>query len=341
MLTLDSPRTGHDRGATDRAARLTARGRQAAFLVVGFLAGFLPLNTYWALGGTRGIGWVLGCADCTVPLSVVWIQEALVAAGIAVLLARTGTWKLPLPSWIWRSGTWTMAAAFAAVGAQNLLGDNTTQARLLFAPLALALSAACTVTARSFARAENRRSRPRIRQAPPPPPRWARRAATLAVLTTLPSGLWRVAMAVGIPVGASDQIRSDRYGFPGWGTVYVFGLTFLLVGLASLTLGLVQQWGEILPRWIPLVGGKPVPPLAAVIPAGAGAIALTVLWVSTMANIEPIWAYYGLEGAERVLMMVCYTPLLLWGPLLAAVTISYHRRHRCAPGPGHAGAEVG
>ena len=47
-----------------------------------------------------------------------------------------------------------------------------------------------------------------------------------------------------------------------------------------------------------------------------------------MANIEPIWAYYGLDGAERVLMMACYTPLLLWGPLLAAVAISYHRRHR-------------
>ena len=57
----------------------------------------------------------------------------------------------------------------------------------------------------------------------PPPPRWAQRAATLAVVTTLPSGLWRMAMAVGVAVGASEQIRQERYGFPGWGTVYVFG----------------------------------------------------------------------------------------------------------------------
>ena len=158
MLTRDIPKTGQDQAATDHVAQSIARGRQAAFLVVGFLAGFLPLNTYWALGGTWGVGWVLGCADCTVPLSVVWIQEALVAAGIGVLLARIGVWTPQLPSWIWRSGTWTMAAAFAVVGAQNLLGDNTTQARLLFAPLALTVSAACTVTARSFARAENHRS---------------------------------------------------------------------------------------------------------------------------------------------------------------------------------------
>lgn len=50
-----------------------------------------------------------------------------------------------------------------------------------------------------------------------PPPRWARRSAWLAVLTTVPSGLWRMAMAVGIPVGVSDQIRHEHYGFPGGG----------------------------------------------------------------------------------------------------------------------------
>lgn len=164
------------------------------------------------------------------------------------------------------------------------------------------------------------------------PPRWARRCAWLAVLTTVPSGLWRMAMAVGIPVGASDQIRREHFGFPGWGTVYVFGLTFVLVGLALLTLGLVRRWGEVVPHWIPFVGARRVPPLAAVIPAGAGAVALTLLWVTTMSNVETIWGLYGLEGAERVLMMACYVPLLLWGPLLAAVTVSYHRRHEPSGG---------
>lgn len=54
---------------------------------------------------------------------------------------------------------------------------------------------------------------------PAPPPRWARRCAWLAVLTTVPSGLWRMAMAVGVPVGASEEIRRQQHGFPGWGTV--------------------------------------------------------------------------------------------------------------------------
>ena len=328
MLTLETRRTGQDSEATDAAARSMARGRRAAFLVAGFLAGLLALNTYWGFGGTWGIGWVLGCAGCTVPPILVWMQEAMVAAGIAVLLARTGVWRLPLPGWIRRSGVWVMAAAFAAVGAQNLLGDNTLQARLLFGPLALGLSVLCTVAARSLARAERTAAAPAIRTVAAPPPSWARRAAVLTVLTTVPSALWRMAMAVGITVGASEQIRSEQYGFPGWGTVYVFGLSFLLVGLGLLTLGLVQRWGEVVPRWVPLVGGKPVPPMAAVVPAGAGAVALTLLWVSTFSNVGTIWALYGLDGAERVLMTACYAPLLLWGPLLAAVTVSYHRRHR-------------
>ncbi len=165
----------------------------------------------------------------------------------------------------------------------------------------------------------------------PPPPRWAQRAATLTVLTTVPCGLWRMAMAVGVPVGASDQIRQERYGFPGWGTVYVFGLSSLLLGLALLTLGLVQKWGEVVPGWIPLIGRKRVPPLAAVVPAGVGAAALTLLWVGVFSNVEQIFVQYGLDGAERVLMTACYAPLLLWGPLLAAVTVSYHRRHRRLP----------
>jgi hypothetical protein len=34
-------------------------------------------------------------------------------------------------------------------------------------------------------------------------------------------------------------------------------LATLAVGGATLTLGLVQRWGEVYPRWSPSVGGKP------------------------------------------------------------------------------------
>ena len=137
-------------------------------------------------------------------------------------------------------------------------------------------------------------------------------------------------MAVGMPVGVSDEVRLELYGFPGWGTAYVFGLTLLLLGLALLSLGLVRPWGEVPPQWFPFVGGKDVPPLAAVVPAGAGAMAVTVLWVRAFSSLDQICDFYGLEGAARAGMIACYSPLLLWGPLLAAVTVSYSMRVRAS-----------
>ena len=175
---------------------------------------------------------------------------------------------------------------------------------------------------------EIERSAPLAWSRTPAAPRWARRAAVLAVLTTIPSALWRMAMAIGIPVGVSEEVLSERFGFPGWGTVYVFGLSLLLVGLGSLTLGLVQRWGEVVPRWVPVLGGKRVPPMAAVVPASVGASLLTLLWASIMSNFGVVAEEFALEGAARAVVMACYAPLLLWGPLLAAVTVSYDRRRQ-------------
>lgn len=163
---------------------------------------------------------------------------------------------------------------------------------------------------------------------PAPPPRWARRAAVLAALTPIPSGLWRMSMAFGLPVGVDPAYRRQNYGFPGWGTFHVVWITLLLVGLGLLTLGLVQPWGEVVPRWIPWLGGRRVPRMAAIIPAGTGAVALVLLWTSVFSNVGVIFTEFGLDGAARLVVGACYTPFLLWGPLLAAVTVSYARRTR-------------
>ncbi|MGW2681256.1 hypothetical protein [Streptomyces sp. NPDC001436] len=57
-------------------------------------------------------------------------------------------------------------------------------------------------------------------------------------------------------------------------------LSVLSECLALPTLGLVRSWGETVPRWIPHLGGRRVPPLAAVVPAllGAAAGAVLVAW---------------------------------------------------------------
>ncbi|MBT2451171.1 hypothetical protein J7F03_29705 [Streptomyces sp. ISL-43] len=158
------------------------------------------------------------------------------------------------------------------------------------------------------------------------PIRWAAHAAAL---TLVPSGLWRVAIAVGIPVGwgAGSGLEADL--FPGVWSFYLVALSAFAEGLGLLSLGLVQRWGEVVPCWIPRLGGRRIPPLAAVVPAALGAAAVTLVTVpgafAWSANMTMPGAP---TGAGWWLMTVCYAPLLLWGPLLAVVTAAYWRRRR-------------
>jgi hypothetical protein len=93
-----------------------------------------------------------------------------------------------------------------------------------------------------------------------------------------------------------------------------------------LTLGLAMPWGTTFPRWVPGVGGRPVPVPLAVVPAAivaalftAGGIQLLGLALNSpvSGNGLPSWA------------MAVVLPFWAWGPLLALATWGY-ARHRAA-----------
>lgn len=164
-----------------------------------------------------------------------------------------------------------------------------------------------------------------------PPPHWAVRIAHLIGLLTLPSGLWRVGVALGFSMG----IRVD--GAPvtirGWEAAYVLGLSLFSEGVALLSLGLVRPWGELFPRRLPVIGGRRVPPVAATALAATGAVALTAIWtyatvgyVADTVSGAPEQGFVFSGGWWEVLIVACYLPLLLWGPLLLVLTRAYHRR---------------
>lgn len=161
-----------------------------------------------------------------------------------------------------------------------------------------------------------------------PVPRWARWTAHTVPLLVVPSGLWRIALGVGIPVGFTGDL-AELYRAPGWITPYVLALTLAAEAAALLTLGLVKPWGELLPRWVPLVGGHRVPTLVGVAAAAAGVAALTTIAVPTVAlwngpqNMGDPDAPHGLAG---LIMTACYAPQLAWPPLLAVLTMHYYRR---------------
>jgi hypothetical protein len=140
----------------------------------------------------------------------------------------------------------------------------------------------------------------------------------------LPAGLWRLGIAAGFDMGMTG---TDAAGLPGWQSLYIVCLTLVSEGVALLTLGLVKPWGERVPRWFPLLGGRRIPPRPVVVTAATGAVALQAIW--TFAFRRPDVPGLGFESTGwEVLFYTCYAPLLLWAPLLAAVTYAYYRR-RC------------
>lgn len=153
----------------------------------------------------------------------------------------------------------------------------------------------------------------------------AHRLAHVLALITLPSGLWRIALVVGLPVVNTAIVLpfSER--------VQIVGLSVFAELLALLSLGLVQRWGEVLPGWLPLVGGRPIHRFAATVPAALGAAALTGLWTFAVVNVMRGTAsgaldFYFPTVVQKAVLLVCYVPLLAWGPLLAVLTVAYYRR---------------
>lgn len=162
-----------------------------------------------------------------------------------------------------------------------------------------------------------------------PAPRWVELVARGAALSAVPSGVWRTVFGFGVPVGFSGAtFTAYAEHQPGWGTVYCVVLSALAETLAFLTMGLVRPWGQVVPRWIPVLGGRRVHPLAAIVPAAGGSAILTALgafslfggWAHNMANPDSPQGFAGL------VMTLAYLPLVFWGPLLGIVTIDYARR---------------
>jgi hypothetical protein len=143
-------------------------------------------------------------------------------------------------------------------------------------------------------------------------------------LLVLPSSLWRVGLAAGLPLGYTEQGLRDIIGTTMWGPLYLVALAGLTEGAALLTLGLVRPWGEVVPHWIPLLGGRTIPSPAVTVPAWLGVAVLTLLWTPFL-----FWwtlPHADMTGTGRLLVGLVYLPLVAWAPLLAAVTASYQRR---------------
>ncbi|WP_410658898.1 hypothetical protein [Amycolatopsis sp. lyj-112] len=165
-----------------------------------------------------------------------------------------------------------------------------------------------------------------------PVPRWAMRLAYALPWLLLPSCLWRLPFAFHFEMG---QLQ-DRGMPPLWLSIpYVLALSVFTEVTAILAIGLVRGWGEVAPRRIPFIGGKRVRPMAAVVPAVLGGLILTALFSSVPLGGDRRLTVFGV--AESIgyssdgwdaLATICIAPTALWGPIIIALALAYHRRRR-------------
>ncbi|HYN95257.1 MAG TPA: hypothetical protein VES42_15525 [Pilimelia sp.] len=122
-----------------------------------------------------------------------------------------------------------------------------------------------------------------------------RLAAYLVPLCVLPSAVWRIA----VPVRQGTIPGCPPNAMGAWEPVYIAGLSVVSFGAALLTIGLVQRWGVVFPRWLPVLGGRTVParPVVAVASAGAALIWSVYAWAILNGAFDryspaprPVWA---------------------------------------------------
>jgi hypothetical protein len=154
--------------------------------------------------------------------------------------------------------------------------------------------------------------------------RWGRWAVCFAVAIPLLYAATRWAWALGIPLGISEEfLREGQETGMWWAGA---ALSVVDVAGAILTLGLVQRWGEVFPRWMAGLSGRRVPPTMAIVPAALVSVMVT------SAGLQVVRGFladgFPADGWATTAPGLVWP---LWGVALGAATLAYHyrRRGRC------------
>ncbi len=156
-------------------------------------------------------------------------------------------------------------------------------------------------------------------------------ATGIAVAVPIVYALTRWAWALGVPLGITEEFleRGKESGL--W--IAGAGLATVAAAGGLVTTGLALRWGEIFPRWLPLIGGRSVPVLLAVVPAivvaalvtSAGLMFVRLVVLGTIDDV-----FGGLLGSPTDNWAAVAPELLwpIWGMALAAAAVGYYLRRR-------------
>ncbi|MEU5157433.1 hypothetical protein [Glycomyces sp. NPDC021274] len=161
-------------------------------------------------------------------------------------------------------------------------------------------------------------------------PRWAVRAAWASALSSTVGFIpIHAVWAAGIPLWADPDKFKDWY-VEGGGP-YLFVLSGLATLAGILALSLIRPWGQIFPRWVPLLAGRKVP--RRTLSGTAFAVSVFLLgytgWAAWLTAAD-----FTDEGIFSPWIVVYGIPqFLVWGIGLFMAAWSYRARTAPRPAP--------
>ncbi|MDO3700905.1 hypothetical protein Q3W71_04330 [Micromonospora sp. C28SCA-DRY-2] len=302
----------------------------------------LPCAVFgWALAyGALRLWWAVAGAPAFPPLGTDlmvftgWWAVVLCAATalLGVALNRARAWRPALVA-----AGWAVCAALllsCALLLLDLVGLLILDPGAAFHPGAfasrlgclagVALLAAALVDHRRRRRGDCRRcgrtGRPRA-TGPAVVPGWARVAAWAAVAGCL------------LRLAAQVWVGFDEVPLSQGASMVAFEVGFLLAGVL-LPLALVYGWGQVWPRWVPLLAGRRVPRLLPLVPAAVFAVGLVGYFGIGLAQltVETVTGTFDPGDGRYPLAFfwVAEPAYWVWGWGLGVAAVDYHRRARRA-----------
>ncbi|PSL05866.1 hypothetical protein CLV30_10317 [Haloactinopolyspora alba] len=332
--------TAHRYATTSPRSSPPAPGRRPnrfAVAAVAVITGYALVRTSWQLNGAPGnlspiggdlvgiTGWgaVVLCA-----------AAAVLAAALAPGRSTGAAGRLLRPAAVLASLAMVTAGAMALL---DVVGAALPGLGLEFYPVGALSRAACVgggVLLLLAVRADLRAGHAlcsacgrlwRFTAALDHTPAWAR----IAAYVSLAGCLTRVV--------AQLAVGMDKSPLESGASVLVFEAGFLLAGTV-LPLAQAHRWGRVWPRWVPALGGRPVPRRLVLWPGVGVAAGITVYFgfvqvqmvLERLAGRNPFPPGDGVALPEAF-FWVAVPAYLTWGVGLGVAALGYHRRtkRRC------------
>ncbi|WP_147915913.1 hypothetical protein [Ruania zhangjianzhongii] len=327
-------RAGRDRAPS---VRLTTdrRGRLPALVAGAWSLAYAVLGIVWAFGGP---GYPFAGQSTLIPATSLLDQTTALVSGLTIAGIAVGMGILTLR--LVRGHT-DRATAVLAVITGLVLAVVLTDVRILmtmgYLPVMLVALATGSIDGATIAAMANwpavnlllmmvagvsltvlgmRQVMARLHNVDPARAlRVGRVAVAVAMVVPIGYATTRLGWLLGVPVGISEEFLATISEITPIGA----GLgTLALIG-AVLTLGLVQRWGEVWPRWVPVLRGREIPARG---PAWAALAVAVPIAAAGLMYIRKVIAgvQIGPPGAETELG--AWLPEMLWPIWAAALTVA-------------------